>query len=284
MSCSAADRIEVTTVPTMSATPAAAESSAGERLRAWRARRRLSQMEVALTAGVSPRHLSFIETGRARASAEVLLALAEVLQMPLRERNALLLAAGFAPRYSQTPLDAPDLAAMRSALARVLDAHDPYPGVALDRHWNIVLANAAAQRMVGVLPPALAQAQPLNIIRIGLHPDGMAAHTANFDEWGGYMLRELQRLAEASLDPVLHSLLDEVQSWPNVAALRTRPSQMPADELIVQCVLLHGTQRLSMFTTLATFGLPRDVTLSELTVELFYPADAATEAALRALA
>jgi transcriptional regulator with XRE-family HTH domain len=284
MSCSAADRIEATTVLSMSAPPAAAESSAGERLRAWRTRRRLSQMEVALTAGVSPRHLSFIETGRARASADVLVALAEVLQMPLRERNALLLAGGFAPRYPQMPLDAPDLAAMRSALARVLDAHDPYPGVALDRHWNIVLANAAAQRMVSVLPPALAQAQPLNIIRIGLHPDGMAAHTANFDEWGGYMFRELQRLAEASLDPVLHSLLDEVQSWPNVAALRTRSSHTAADELIVQCVLRHGTQRLSMFTTLATFGSPRDVTLSELTVELFYPADAATEAALRALA
>jgi hypothetical protein len=124
----------------------------------------------------------------------------------------------------------------------------------------------------------------LNIFRVGLHPDGMAAHTANFDEWGGYMLRELQRLAETSLDPALHALLDEVQAWPNVAALRARPAPAPADELIVQCVLLHGTQRLSMFTTLATFGSPRDVTLAELTVELFYPADAATEAALRALA
>jgi transcriptional regulator with XRE-family HTH domain len=268
----------------MSASLTAAASPAGERLRAWRTRRRLSQMEVALTAGVSPRHLSFIETGRARASADVLVALAEVLQMPLRERNVLLLAAGFAPRYPQTPLDAPGLAAMRSAVARVLDAHDPYPGVALDRHWNIVLANAAAQRMVGVLPPALASVQPLNIFRIGLHPDGMAAHTANFDEWGGYMLRELQRLAEASLDPALQALLEEVLSWPNVAALRARSAPVPADELIVQCVLLHGTQRLSMFTTLATFGSPRDVTLAELTVELFYPADAATEAALRAMA
>jgi transcriptional regulator with XRE-family HTH domain len=256
----------------------------GGRLRAWRTRRRLSQMEVALTAGVSPRHLSFIETGRARASADVLVALAEVLQMPLRERNALLLAAGFAPRYPQTPLDAPGLAAMRSAIARVLDAHDPYPGVALDRHWNIVLANAAAQRMLGVLPPLLAQQQPLNIMRIGLHPEGMAAHTANFDEWGAYMLRELQRLAEASFDPALQALLDEVQSWPNVAALQARPAPAPADELIVQCVLMHGTQKLSMFTTLATFGSPSDITLAELTVELFYPADASTDAALRAMA
>jgi transcriptional regulator with XRE-family HTH domain len=268
----------------MTESAAAAAPPAGDQLRAWRTRRRLSQMEVALTAGVSPRHLSFIETGRASASADVLVALAEVLQMPLRERNALLLAAGFAPRYPQTPLDAPGLAAMRSAIARVLDAHDPYPGVALDRHWNIVLANAAAQRMLGVLPPSLAQQQPLNIMRIGLHPEGMATHTANFDEWGGTMLRELQRLAEASLDPALQALLDEVQSWPNVAALQARPAPAPADELIVQCVLMHGTQRLSMFTTLATFGSPRDITLAELTVELFYPADAATDAALRAMA
>jgi transcriptional regulator with XRE-family HTH domain len=266
------------------APPPVAAPSAGEILRAWRGKRRVSQMELALTAGVSPRHLSFIETGRARASAEVLMALGEALQMPLRERNALLLAAGFAPRFPQTPLDAPGLAAMRAAVTRVLDAHDPYPGLALDRHWNLVVANRAAQRMVGVLPPALASAQPLNVFRIGLHPQGMAAHTANFDEWGRYMLRELQRLSDASLDPALQALLDEVQAYPNVAGLRRRSEPAPADGLIVHCVLLHGAQRLSMFTTLATFGSPRDVTLAELTVELFYPADAATEAALRALA
>jgi transcriptional regulator with XRE-family HTH domain len=256
-------------------------SRVGALLRAWRAKRRLSQLEVGLTAGVSARHLSFIETGRARASAELLVALADVLDMPLRERNALLLAAGFAPRYSETQLDAPDMAAMQQAIARVLDAHDPYPGVALDRHWNIVIANAGAQRMTALVPPELL-ALPHNIFRLGLHPRGIAAHTANFDEWGRHMLRELQRLVDDSVGDALAALQDEVRGYPNVQALlSTPPTAAPSNPLLVPCVLDIAGQRLSLFTTLATFGSPRDVTLAELTVELFYPADAATEAVLR---
>ena len=266
--------------PPVAATP----TTVGGQLRAWRAKRRLSQLEVGLTAGVSSRHLSFIETGRARASAELLVALADVLDMPLRDRNALLLAAGFAPRYSETQLDAPGMAAMQQAITRVLDAHDPYPGVALDRHWNIVIANAAAQRMTAIVPPELL-ALPHNIFRLGLHPRGIAACTSNFDEWGRYMLRELQRLADAAIDPAVSALLDEVRSYPNVQALLATPPQAaPSNPLLVPCVLDVAGQRLSLFTTLATFGSPRDVTLAELTVELFYPADAATEAALRASA
>ena len=261
----------------------AARTRVGDLLRAWRAKRRLSQLEVGLTAGVSSRHLSFIETGRAKASADLLVALADVLDMPLRERNALLLAAGFAPRYPETDLSAPNMAAMHQAITHVLDAHDPYPGVALDRHWNIVIANAAVKRLVGALPPALMVPAP-NIFRLGLHPQGMAAFTSNFDEWGRSMLRELQRLADDSLDSTAAALLDEVRAYPNVQALLRKPVPAPAHELLVPCVLeLHG-QRLSLFTTLATFGSPRDVTLAELTVELFYPADAATETALRAAA
>jgi transcriptional regulator with XRE-family HTH domain len=256
-------------------------SRVGDLLRAWRAKRRLSQLEVGLTAGVSPRHLSFIETGRARASAELLVALADVLDMPLRERNALLLAAGFAPRYPQTDLAAPSMAAMQRAITRVLDAHDPYPGVALDRHWNIVVANAAAKRVVAIVPQQLL-ALPHNIFRLGLHPQGIAAHTANFEHWGRYMLRELQRLADGSLDEALMALLEEVRAYPNVQALLSRPpSSAPTNELLVPCVLDIAGRRLSLFTTLATFGSPRDVTLAELTVELFYPADSETEAALR---
>lgn len=259
-------------------------ASVGDRLRAWRAKRRRSQLEVGLTAGVSARHLSFIETGRARASAELLVALADVLDMPLRERNGLLLAAGFAPRYPESALDAPAMAAMQQAITRVLHAHDPYPGVALDRHWNIIVANATASRLVAALPPELMVPTP-NIFRLGLHPRGMAAFTANFEAWGRYMLRELQHLADASLDAAAQALLDEVRAYPNVQALLARPVPAPPiDELLVPCVLdLHG-QRLSLFTTLATFGSPRDVTLAELTVELFYPSDAATEAALRRMA
>jgi transcriptional regulator with XRE-family HTH domain len=263
----------------------AARSSVGDLLRAWRAKRRLSQLEIGLTAGVSARHLSFIETGRARASAELLVALADVLDMPLRERNALLLAAGFAPRYPEHALEAPGLSAMRNAITRVLDAHDPYPGVALDGQWNVVVANRAAQRLLAVLPEDL-RAGAHNLFRLALHPRGMAAFTTNFEAWGRYMLRELQRLADGSLDPAAAALLDEVRAYPNVRALGPSRPGAPAaeDELLVHCMReLHG-RRLALFTTLATFGSPRDVTLAELTVELFYPADEATGAVLRELA
>jgi transcriptional regulator with XRE-family HTH domain len=257
---------------------------AGELLRAWRAKRRLSQLELGLTAGVSARHLSFIETGRAKASAELLVALADVLDMPLRQRNALLLAGGFAPRYPESALDAPALAAMREAVTRVLDAHDPYPGLALDRQWNAVIANAAARRLLALVPEDLL-APPHNVFRLGLHPRGMAALTSNFDDWGRYLLRTLQRLAEESTEPEAAALLDEVRAYPNVQALLARRAPLPrGDELIVPCVLELPGRRLSLFTTLATFGSPRDVTLAELTVELFYPSDAATAAALRAAA
>jgi transcriptional regulator with XRE-family HTH domain len=264
-------------------TPVRADAAPlGDQLRAWRAKRRLSQLELGLRAGVSPRHLSFIETGRSRASAELLVALAAVLDLPLRERNALLLAGGHAPRWRETPLDAPDMASMRQAVTRVLDAHDPFPGIALDRHWNIVVANRAAQRLVALVPAELRQPRP-NTFRLGLHPRGIAAFTVNFDEWGRHLLHELQRLADDTLDAGAAALLDEVRAYPNVQALLRAPTpSAAAPQLLVPCVLeLHG-QRLSLFTTLATFGSPRDVTLAELTVELFYPADAATEQALRA--
>jgi transcriptional regulator with XRE-family HTH domain len=271
-------------MPVRAAAAPLAPASLGDLLRAWRAKRRLSQLELGLRAGVSPRHLSFVETGRSRASAELLVALADVLDLPLRERNALLLAGGHAPRWRETPLDAPDMAAMRQALTRVLDAHDPFPGIALDRHWNIVVANRAAQRLVALVPPELCEPRP-NTFRLGLHPRGIAAFTVNFDDWARHLLHELQRLADDTLDASAAALLDEVRGYPNVQTLLQAPPPQPAaSQLLVPCVLdLHG-QRLSFFTTLATFGSPRDVTLAELTVELFYPADAATERALRAAA
>jgi transcriptional regulator with XRE-family HTH domain len=257
-------------------------ASLGDLLRAWRGRRRLSQLELGLRAGVSPRHLSFVETGRSRASAELLVALGDVLDLPLRERNALLLAGGHAPRYAETPLDAPDTTAMQQAITRVLDAHDPFPGIALDRHWNIVVANRAAQRLVALVPQELREPRA-NTFRLGLHPRGIAAVTVNFDDWGRHLLHELQRLADDTLDGSAATLLDEVRGYPNVQALLHRPTPSPAaPQLLVPCVIDVNGQRLSLFTTLATFGSPRDVTLAELTVELFYPADAATQQALRA--
>lgn len=258
----------------------------GPLLRSWRERRKLSQMALALDAGVSARHLSCVETGRARPSPELLLALSEHLAVPLRERNTLLLAAGYAPRYTETPLDAPDLQAVRAALERLLAAHDAYPGVALDRQWNVVLANAAARRLLGLLPPHLAAA-PVNMLRASLHPEGFAALTLNFDDWGRHLLHELDRARLAADDPALAVLADELAAYPNVAALRAAQPARPTYEesLLIPCVLMPpGSPEggaLSLFTTQATFGSPRDVTLAELTVELFYPADAATEAALR---
>lgn len=258
----------------------------GPLLREWRQRRKLSQLTLALDVGVSPRHLSFVETGRSRPSAELLLSMSEHLALPLRERNDLLLAAGYAPRYSETPLESPDLQAVRSALQRLLAAHDPYPGVALDRHWNVVLANRAAARLMGLLPPHLV-GPPLNMMRASLHPEGFAAATLNFDAWGRHLLHELERARDAADDPALAALAAEVAGYPNVAALLATATLRPAyqESLLIPCVLLSGEGRaLSLFTTQATFGSPRDITLAELTVELFYPADAATEDALRAQA
>lgn len=263
-------------------TPAPRADNLGPLLREWRARRRRSQMDLALDVGVSTRHLSFIETGRSRPSPGVLLALAEQLQVPLRERNRLLLAAGYAPRYAERPLDAPDMEPVRQALQRLLDAHAPYPGVVMDRQWNVVLANAPAQALVALLPPAL-QGPPLNMMRASLHPDGFAAHTANFDEWGRYLVDTLQRLATSSGDPALLTLDAEVRGYATVRALReaAEPALPPAPPLLVPCVLRTPLGTLSMFTTLTTFGTPRDVTLDELCIELFYPADADSQARLR---
>jgi transcriptional regulator with XRE-family HTH domain len=242
-------------------------------------------MHLALEVGVSPRHLSFVETGRARPSPELLLAVAEHLEVPLRERNALLLAAGYAPRYPQTPLDDTSMARVRATLQRLLEAHDPYPGVVIDRAWNVVLANRAATVLVDDVP-ALLQGPPLNVFRVCLHPDGLAARTLNFPEWSAYLRGELHRAAALTADPSLARLVEEVESYANVrAALGSRGGDT-GDEpsLLVPVRIDAGNGReLSMFTTLTTFGTPHDVTLSELAVELFYPADDATEAAMRAL-
>lgn len=269
--------------PTPTAPAAWRAEPLGPLLRDWRARRRRSQMDLALDVGVSTRHLSFIETGRSRPSPGVLLALAEQLQVPLRERNRLLLAAGYAPRYAERALDSEAMAPVRQSLQRLLDAHDPYPGVVLDRQWNVVLANRAARGLVALLPAAL-QGPPLNMMRASLHPDGFAALTANFDDSGRYLVDTLQRVATQSGDPGLLALEDEVRRYPSVQALRARDGHaLPAvPSLLVPCVLRTPQGPLSMFTTLTTFGSPRDITLDELCVELFYPSDAGSEAMLRA--
>lgn len=257
-------------------------ATVGALLKGWREKRRLSQLALALRIGVSSRHLSFVETGRSRPSADLVEALAEFLDVPLRQRNDLLIAAGYAPRYPEHRLTSPTLATARGAIERLLAAHDPYPGVALDRHWNVVLANRTAQRLTTLLPEFLTG--PINLFRASLHPQGFAATTTNFDDWARYLLTELERLAVRTLDPEIDALSREVHAYDNVAALLKRPVPPLAGDssLLVPCELLVGGRHVSFFTTLMSFGSPRDVTLDELVVELFYPSDDATAEYLRA--
>jgi transcriptional regulator with XRE-family HTH domain len=261
-----------------------AAETAGDLLRHWRSRRRLSQLDLALDAGVSSRHLSFIETGRSRPSPQLLTALAERLQMPLRERNRLLLAAGYAPRYAEGRLDAAAMDQVRGALQRLIGAHDPYPGVALDRAWNVLLANRAALALTALLPPHL-QGPPFNVIRAGLHPEGFAKVTVNFDDWGGHLIDVLEREAAKTADSALLALEREVNDYPNVQAMRARrdPTVLPVPRLLVPFIVELPVGRVSLFTTRTFFGSPLDVTLEELCIELFYPADLASESLLRGM-
>ena len=254
----------------------------GPLLKEWRGRRHRSQLDLAYDAGVSPRHLSFVETGRARPSPELVLMLADHLDVPLRDRNTLLLAAGYAPRFEETPLTDPGMDRIRASLQQVLDTHDPYPGVVLNRWWDVVLANRAAATLTNLLPMSLCE--PLNLFRASLHPDGFAKFTRNFDEWGTYLVNQLRRLVVLTADPTLRDIEAEVRAYPAVRALTDREGWSEWSEttpLLVRCELTRGDVELSLFTTLTTFGTPRDITLDELAIELFYPADEATEAALR---
>lgn len=255
----------------------------GPLVKEWRARRSRSQMDLALDVGVSTRHLSFVETGKARPSAELVLALAHHLDVPLRERNQMLLAAGFAPRFAETPLDDEAMATVHASLRRVLAAHDPYPGVVLDRMWDVVLANDGATALLDSLPPHV-RSPCVNVFRAGLHPDGLAAITENFDEWGAYLLDQLHRLAVTRADDRVRALEHEVHSYPTVQHLLGRShtsTPLGAPVLLVPCRLRVGDAVLSLFTTLTTFGTPRDVTLDELMIELFFPADDDTGRVLR---
>jgi transcriptional regulator with XRE-family HTH domain len=259
-----------------------APANFGAELRNWRQRRQASQMSLALAAGVSARHLSFLETGRSNPSPAVIHALAEELDIPLRERNQLLAAAGFAPRYSEHALSGAEMAGVREALSRLLVAHDPYPGIVVDRQWNVVMHNRAGDLLRDLLPGWLKD-DGLNVFRASLHPEGFARLTANFDEWSRIILALLSRSVAASADPWLRALEEEVRAYPNVQAVLARdaPVGTRADALLVPCVLDLPAGRLSMFTTITSFGTPRDVTLDELCVELFYPTDATSEAMLR---
>ncbi len=257
----------------------------GDLLRDWRQRRRRSQLDLALEAEVSARHLSFVETGRSSPSRDLILTLADRLELPLRERNTLLVAGGFAPAYPERSLDDPALAAARRAMELVLAGHEPFPALAIDRRWTMVLANRAVAPLLMGIDDALLK-PPVNVLRLSLHPDGLAPRIANLAEWRAHLLDRLRRQVEATADRGLQELLRELLAYPKPPG---PPHPGPAGDkayagVVVPLRLKTPGGVLSFFSTTTVFGTPVDVTLSELALEAFYPADAATATALGARA
>jgi transcriptional regulator with XRE-family HTH domain len=253
----------------------------GHLLREWRQRRRMSQLNFAVEAEISSKHLSFLETGRAQPSREMVLHLAELLDVPLRERNSLLIAAGFAPMFKEHALGDPELQPAREAVDLVLKGHQPYPAIAVDRHWQLVASNDAARYFMAGVQPALLTS-PLNVLRITLHPNGMAPHIVNLGEWRAHLLARLRRQVEVSADATLAELYKELSAYP-APAHDAEPAGNPV-AFAVPFRLATGAGILSFISTTTVFGTPVDVTLSELALESFFPADPATAATLRTLA
>jgi transcriptional regulator with XRE-family HTH domain len=255
----------------------------GELLRDWRRRRRLSQLDLSIQTDISARHLSFVETGRSRPTPEMILRLTEQLDVPLRERNTLLLAGGYAPAYPEHGLDAPELDSVRTALRQVLAAHQPNPAVVINRWWELAGANDAVGLLTDGCAPWLLE-PPVNVLRLSLHPDGVAPRIANLGEWRGHVLARLRRQVELTADPVLIDLLAEAKSL-NARLPAAPPSRHLAQtEMVVPFRIRLGDQVLSFFTTTLVFGTPLEVSLSELAVESFFPADTETAATVRRLA
>lgn len=254
--------------------------SVGELLRAWRQRRHLSQLDLAGEAEISTRHLSFLETGRSRPSRDMVLRLAERLDIPLRERNVLLVAAGFAPAYPERPLGDPALAAARRAVDLVLAGHEPLPALAVDRHWTLVAANRTVLRLVAGVEEVLLR-PPVNVLRLSLHPGGLAPRIANLPEWRAHLLTRLDGQIAATGDPVLADLKAELKSYP--AGVSQRPHQ-DFGGVLIPMQLRTEAGLLSFFSTTTIFGTPVDITLAELALESFFPADAETGERLRQLA
>jgi transcriptional regulator with XRE-family HTH domain len=251
----------------------------GEQLREWRQRRRMSQLDLACEADISTRHLSFLETGRSAPSREMLLRLVERLDVPLRERNALLLAGGFAPMFRERRLDDPEFEAARRAIELVLKGHGPYPALAVDRHWQLAMMNDAVPMLLEGVAPALLQ-PPVNVLRLSLHPQGLAPRIVNLAQWRGHLLARLHSEIVASADAQLEALMRELCAYP------MPPEQGPTAPVEIAGVAVPFQLRtaegvLSFIGTTTVFGTPVDITLSELAMETFFPADEATGAALQ---
>jgi transcriptional regulator with XRE-family HTH domain len=256
----------------------------GELMREWRERRGRTQLDLALDAGISARHLSFVETGRSHPGPEIILRVAEHLQIPFRERNQLLLAAGYAPVFPQRELDDPELSPVREALDLILTGHEPYPALVVDRSWNLVAANAPMQALASLIDPALLT-PPINVMRAGLHPRGLGGSIVNLGEVRDYFLGRLERQVAITRDRALAELLEEVAAYPAPEYHRDPASEAAAGHILTPLMRLRGPDggELSFFGTVATFGTAAEVTASELSIELGFPADRATAEALRNL-
>ncbi|MER7203601.1 transcriptional regulator [Streptomyces sp. CB01635] len=269
----------------MSTATRARQSGIGPLLREWRERRRVSQLELALRADSSARHLSFVETGRSRPSEELVLRLAEHLDVPVRERNALLLAAGYAPRFAETSLDDPSMGALREGLDRLLHGYEPYPALVVDATYTVVAANRGIGMLMEGIPESLL-APPLNAMRLTLHPEGLAPRIRNLREWRGHLLAQMERQIALDRSEALRAVYDEVKAYP-VADRDAGDDDGEGGEAVpyfaLPMVIEHDGQVLSFVSSISTFNTPMDVTVAELAIETFLPADPATAKYLRSL-
>lgn len=258
--------------------------SVGNLLREWRRRRRMSQLDLAVEAEISARHLSFLETGRSSPSREMVLHLAEQLEVPLRERNTLLISAGYAPVFKERPLGDPALSAARKTVDLVLAGHEPYPALAIDRHWTLVASNNAVPPLLAGIDGSLLE-PPVNVLRLTLHPAGLCSHIANITQWRAYLLARLHQQIDMTADPILEELVRELSDYPvpnkDKSITPTTDADYAGIAVPFQLVTQHGT--LSFISTTTVFGTPVDITLSELAIESFFPADSFTLETLNSL-
>ncbi|KOV62273.1 helix-turn-helix domain-containing protein [Streptomyces sp. MMG1121] len=269
--------------PAASATASAADKGVGPLLRAWRERRRISQLELALRADSSARHISFIETGRSRPSEEMVLRLAEHLDVPVRERNSLLLAAGYAPHYPETPLDDPALDALRDGMERLIQGYEPYPALVVDAGYTVVAANRGIAMLLDGVPERLLAPAP-NAMRLTLHPQGLAPRIRNLREWRGHLLDQMRRQIALERSDQLRALYEEVAAYP---VPEDAPDDEPAEPVAYFALPMrieHDGRILSFVSSISTFNTPMDVTVAELAIETFLPADPATAKYLHTLA
>jgi transcriptional regulator with XRE-family HTH domain len=259
-----------------------ADQGVGPLLRAWRERRRVSQLELALRADSSARHISFIETGRSRPSEEMVLRLAEHLDVPVRERNALLLAAGYAPHYPETPLDSPELETLREGMERLIQGYEPYPALVVDAMYDVVAANRGVVMLMEGVPEHLLE-PPLNVMRLTLHPEGLAPRIRNLHEWRGHLLAQMERQIALHRSGPLRALYEEVAAYPVPETAADREPAVPVPYFALPMQIEHEGRVLSFISSISTFNTPMDVTVAELAIETLLPADPATVKYLHSL-